>query len=56
MTGQSVSGLIIYLRNQCSGTRTTGCECPTCVLAVDVQYYQQKRQKRLDAIKNGATA
>jgi len=50
MKPQTVEGLLMYLRTQCTGTRTSGCACPTCVLYVDVQHHAVKRAKRLAEI------
>jgi hypothetical protein len=44
---QTVTALTAYLRTQCTGTRTTGCACPTCTLAVDLTYWADKRAKHL---------
>ena len=54
----NVGSLVGYLIRQCSGTRTSGCDCPTCILAINVTYHAQQYQKRMDAaldrIQNGA--
>lgn len=44
----TVTALVNYLIRQCSGTGTSGCDCPTCVLAVDVIYHAQQYQNRID--------
>lgn len=44
----NVTALVNYLIRQCTGTGTSGCDCPTCVLAVDVTFHAQRYQKRID--------
>ena len=55
-TPQTVVGLLMFLREQCTGIKTTGCNCPTCQLFIDIQFYDAKRREWYAASKAAEAA